>query len=329
MIMGISEKILKEVKKHRKKIIFTDYEDERLYKAIKIILKNKILIPIIVGDSSIIKENLKKNKLKNIDYYDPEKDTRLESFRDEYYMLRKHKGITLEQAYEKIKDRVYFSMMLLRKGFADGVVSGLSSKTKPFIPAFEIIKTREGIERASGFFIMDLKNNPLIFADCAVNIQPTEEQLAEIAILSAESARMIGLEPRVAMLSFSTRGSAKHELVDKIKRATEIAKQKDPKLIIDGEIQFDAAFVPEVFKNKCPDSPLRGRANVFVFPDLNAGNIGYKLVERIAGVKAIGPIIQGLNKPVNDISRGANHNDLVNIAAFTAIQAANVTFQNK
>ncbi|MGC8929429.1 MAG: phosphate acetyltransferase [Candidatus Woesearchaeota archaeon] len=320
--MEIAENILKEAKKHKRRIVFTDYEDERLYKALKIIAKKKILTPIVVGNSSEIRENLKRYKLKNVKYYEPENDPRLESFRDEYYMLRKHKGITLEQAYEKLKDRVYFSMMLLKKGFADGVVSGLSSRTKPFIPAFEIIKTREGIERASGFFIIDLKNNPLIFADCALNIEPTEEQLAEIAVLSAESATMIGLKPRVAMLSFSTRGSAKHELVDKIRRATEIARQKNPKLIIDGEIQFDAAFVPEVFKSKCPDSPLKGKANVFVFPDLNSGNIGYKLVERIAHVKAIGPIIQGLNKPVNDISRGASHEDLVNIAAFTAVQHA-------
>ncbi|MGB9748566.1 MAG: phosphate acetyltransferase [Candidatus Woesearchaeota archaeon] len=320
--MEIAENILKEAKKHKRRIVFTDYEDERLYKALKIIAKKKILTPIVVGNSSEIRENLKRYKLKNVEYYEPENDPRLESFRDEYYMLRKHKGITLEQAYEKLKDRVYFSMMLLKKGFADGVVSGLSSRTKPFIPAFEIIKTREGIERASGFFIIDLKNNPLIFADCALNIEPTEEQLAEIAVLSAESATMIGLKPRVAMLSFSTRGSAKHELVDKIRRATEIARQKNPKLIIDGEIQFDAAFVPEVFKSKCPDSPLKGKANVFVFPDLNSGNIGYKLVERIAHVKAIGPIIQGLNKPVNDISRGASHEDLVNIAAFTAVQHA-------
>lgn len=319
--MGIIENILKEAKKYKKRIIFTDYEDERLYNALKIITKKKILVPIIVGNSNTIRENLKKYKLKNIEYHEPEKDSRLESFRDEYYMLRKHKGITLNQAYEKIKDRVYFGMMLLRKGFADGVVSGLSSKTKPFVPAFEIIKTKPGIERASGFFIIDLKNNPLIFADCAINIQPTEEQLAEIAILSAESARMISLEPRVAMLSFSTRGSAKHELVDKVRKATEIAKKRAPHIIIDGEIQFDAAFVPEVFKSKCPDSPLKGNANVFVFPDLNSGNIGYKLVERIAHVRAIGPIIQGLNKPVNDISRGASHKDLVNIAAFTAIQS--------
>ena len=319
--MGIIENILKEAKKYKKRIIFTDYEDERLYNALKIITKKKILVPIIVGNSNTIRENLKKYKLKNIEYHEPEKDSRLESFRDEYYMLRKHKGITLNQAYEKIKDRVYFGMMLLRKEFADGVVSGLSSKTKPFVPAFEIIKTKPGIERASGFFIIDLKNNPLIFADCAINIQPTEEQLAEIAILSAESARMISLEPRVAMLSFSTRGSAKHELVDKVRKATEIAKKRAPHIIIDGEIQFDAAFVPEVFKSKCPDSPLKGNANVFVFPDLNSGNIGYKLVERIAHVRAIGPIIQGLNKPVNDISRGASHKDLVNIAAFTAIQS--------
>jgi phosphate acetyltransferase len=320
--MEVAKKIIEEARKQKKRIIFSDYEDERLYKALKIILKKRILVPIIVGNSSVIRNNLKKYRLKRVEHYEPENDPRLESFRDEYYMLRKHKGITLEQAYEKIKDRVYFSVMLLKKGFADGVVSGLSSKTKPFIPAFEIIKTREGVERASGFFIMNLKNNPLIFADCALNIQPTEEQLAEIAVLSAESARMIGLEPRVAMLSFSTRGSAKHELVDKVRKATEIAKQKNPKLIIDGEIQFDAAFVPEVCKGKCPDSPLNGRANVFIFPDLNSGNIGYKLVERIARVKAIGPIIQGLKKPVNDISRGASHEDLVNIAAFTAVQAS-------
>ncbi|RLE46436.1 phosphate acetyltransferase [Candidatus Woesearchaeota archaeon] len=319
--MSIIKRIMREAKKSNKKIVFTDYEDDTLYKALKRIVKLRLATPVLVGDDAVIGEKIKHYRLKGVEVINPEKDSRLESFRDEYYSLRKHKGISLEEAYETIKNRGFFGAMLVRKGFADGMVSGLSSETKPFFPAFHIIKTKPGIERASGLFIMDFKDKTLFFADCALNIFPTSEQLSEIAISAADFVRELGVEPRVAMLSFSTYGSAKHELVDKVKRATELVKQRKPDLIVDGEIQFDAAFVPRVCEKKCKGSPLGGKANVFIFPNLDAGNIGYKLVERLAHAKAIGPILLGLNAPINDISRGASAEDVVNITAITVIQA--------
>ncbi len=326
---GFIKRILYLARRSPKRIAFADYEDDRLYNAIKRILNLGIAYPVIVGNSRIIREKLSAFKIKEekVSIIDPNKDSRLESFRDEYYALRKHKGITLEQALEFVKQPHYFAIMLLYKDLVDGVVSGLSSKTKPFRPAFKVIKTREGVNRVSSVFIMDFKDKTLFFADCAVNIDPTPEELAEIAILTGKTIREFGFEPRIALLSFSTRSSAQHELVDKVKKATLIAKkindEENLNFLIDGELQFDAAFVPEVYILKCPDSPLKGRANTFIFPDLDAGNIGYKLVERLAKAKAIGPILQGLKKPVNDISRGASYEDLVNITAITVIQAQN------
>ena len=326
---GFIKRILYLAKRSPKRIAFADYEDDRLYNAIKRILNLGIAYPVIVGNSRIIREKLSAFKIKEekVSIIDPNKDSRLESFRDEYYALRKHKGITLEQALEFVKQPHYFAIMLLYKDLVDGVVSGLSSKTKPFRPAFKVIKTREGVNRVSSVFIMDFKDKTLFFADCAVNIDPTPEELAEIAILTGKTIKEFGFEPRIALLSFSTRSSAQHELVDKVKKATLIAKKINDEeglnFLIDGELQFDAAFVPDVYILKCPDSPLKGRANTFIFPDLDAGNIGYKLVERLAKAKAIGPILQGLKKPVNDISRGASYEDLVNITAITVIQAQN------
>ncbi len=326
---GFIKRVLYLARRSPKRIAFADYEDDRLYNAIKRILNLGIAYPVIVGNSRIIKEKLSAFKIKEekVSIIDPNKDSRLESFRDEYYALRKHKGITLEQALEFVKQPHYFAIMLLYKDLVDGVVSGLSSKTKPFRPAFKVIKTREGVNRVSSVFIMDFKDKTLFFADCAVNIDPTPEELAEIAILTGKTIKEFGFEPRIALLSFSTRSSAQHELVDKVKKATLIAKkindEENLNFLIDGELQFDAAFVPDVYILKCPDSPLKGRANTFIFPDLDAGNIGYKLVERLAKAKAIGPILQGLKKPVNDISRGASYEDLVNITAITVIQAQN------
>ena len=315
--------ILKKARENPKRIGFCDYTDNRLYEAVKRILRLRIAKPYIFGEEELIKEKLKKFRIREtyVNIIDPLKSPEFNRFREQYYSMRKEKGVTLEQAENYVKKPHYFAVMMLYNDLIDGVVTGLSSETKPFLPAFKIIKTRPGITKVSSVFIMDFKDKTLFFADCAVNINPTKEELAEIAVLTNETVSHLGFKPKVAMLSFSTHGSAKHELVDKVREATLIAGQKNPKMILDGEIQFDAAFVPSVFKKKCPTSSLKGEANTFIFPDLDSGNIAYKLVERLAHAKAIGPILQGLKKPINDISRGASYEDLVNITALTVVQA--------
>jgi hypothetical protein len=214
--------------------------------------------------------------------------------------------------------------MMVSKGLADGLIAGANSKTKPYYAVFHIIQTAKNVSRTSGVFLMHDSSgkNISFFADCALNINPSADMLAEIALLSAKTCSDFGFEPRVALLSFSTRGSAKHEMVDKVRLATAIVKKKNPSLVVDGEIQLDAAVVPEVSEKKCPDSVLKGKANVLIFPDLNSGNIGYKLVQRFAGFEAIGPILQGLNKPANDLSRGCSVSDVVVLSAITVIQSA-------
>jgi phosphate acetyltransferase len=201
-------------------------------------------------------------------------------------------------------------------------VSGLNSETKPFIPAFEIVKMREGFKRASSIFVMAWEDRVYFYADCSMNIAPDAEALAEIGRASAQSTRAFGYEPRVAFLSFSTRDSAEDASIDKVKEAVALVRKAEPGLLVDGELQFDAAIVPDVAKKKCPGSPLEGRANVFIFPDLNSGNIAYKITERLGGARAIGPIFQGLNKPVNDVSRGCSVQDFADVAALTALQAS-------
>jgi phosphate acetyltransferase len=239
-----------------------------------------------------------------------------------YFEKRKHKGITPEQAQAKSLLPHYFGALLVQAGHASGMVSGLNSETKPFLPAFEIIGLSEGMTRASSVFIMDWPDQTLFYADCSVNIAPDPATLAAIAMATAGSASKFGFEPRVAFLSFSTRDSAKHELVDRMKEAAAIARSNAPDLILDGEIQFDAAFVPEVAARKAPGSPFAtAAANVFIFPDLNAGNIAYKITERLGGARAIGPLLQGLRRPINDVSRGCSVDDLVDVATMTAALA--------
>lgn len=215
----------------------------------------------------------------------------------------------------------FFGALAVRAGEAAGMVSGLNSETKPFIPAFEIIKMQPGFKRASSVFIMVWPDKVYFYADCSMNIAPDAETLAEIGRASAQSARAFGYEPRVAFLSFSTRDSAKDVSIDRVKEAVALVRTQEPALLVDGEMQFDAAILPAVAKKKCPDSPLGGQANVFVFPDLNSGNIAYKITERLAGAAAIGPIFQGLNKPVNDVSRGCSVKDFADVAVITALQA--------
>ncbi len=313
-----------------RKICFSDFTDDRLYKAIRILLREKIAVPVIVGTEKIIYNKLRKFKIpKNRVIIFDTNEKIAEKFAKQYIKLRaKKEKLNLKESLSIVKKENYFAVMLLYNNLVDGVVTGLSSQTKPFLPAFKIIGTKKGVNRVSSVFVMDFKDKILFFSDCAVNINPSSRELSEIAVLTAKSVLNFGFKPKIAMLSFSTYGSAKHELVDKVREATKLARSRisrNPKLrskvIIDGEIQFDAAFVPNVYKKKCPTSPLKGRANTFIFPDLDAGNIGYKLTERLGHAKAIGPLLQGLKKPVNDISRGASYKDLVDITALTSVQA--------
>ena len=255
----------------------------------------------------------------------PDRDEYIQSF----YEIRKNKGVSLDQAAQIVSDPMYFGVMMVHKGKADGQVSGAAHSTADTVrPALQILKTAPGISIVSSFFAMIVpdceygENGLFIYSDCGLVIDPSAEELAEIAITSAKTMRtLFGFEPRVAMLSFSTKGSAKHASAEKVIKATEIAKSKAPDLAIDGELQADSALVEWVGQKKAPGSPVAGRANVLIFPDLSSGNIAYKLTERLAKAEAYGPVLQGVGKPVNDLSRGCNSNDIVNVAAITAVQA--------
>ena len=254
---------------------------------------------------------------------DPMHAPQFDDYAATYYELRKKKGITPEQARDTMTDATYFGTMMVKKDDADGMVSGSINTTAHTIrPAFEFVKTKPGFSVVSSVFLMCLKDRVLAFGDCAVNPNPTAQQLAEIAIASAHTAQVFGIEPRVAMLSYSTGTSGKGADVDVVVEATRIAKEMAPDLALEGPLQYDAAIDPSVAKTKMPDSQVAGRATVFIFPDLNTGNNTYKAVQRAAGAVAIGPVLQGLNKPVNDLSRGCTVPDIVNTVAITAVQAA-------
>jgi phosphate acetyltransferase len=259
--------------------------------------------------------------LSGIEVRDPETDPGLQKLAARYHELRRHKGVDAAVALEKARQPHYFAALLVDAGEAQGFVSGLNSETKPFLPAFEVVRLREGYKRASSVFVMAWPEKVLFYADCSVNIAPDTATLCEIGRATAATARAFGHEPRVAFLSFSTRGSAQHESVDRVREAARMLQKLEPELKVDGELQFDAACLPSVMKKKCPDSPLGGEANVLIFPDLNAGNIAYKITERLAGAAAIGPVLQGLRQPVNDVSRGCSVQDFADVAVVTAAQA--------
>ena len=287
--------------------------------------------PILVGNKEEIlnKATALKVDLTGVEIIDPETSENLSKYIEAFYELRKNKGMTMSKAEKIVRDPLYFGTMMVKLGDADGMVSGAVHTTGDLLrPGLQIIKTAPGVSVVSSFFIMMVPDSVygeegmLLFSDCAVNPNPNEDQLAAIAIATAETAKnLCKVEPRVAMLSFSTMGSADHELVSKVRTATEKAKELRPDLLIDGEMQLDAAIVESVASQKAPNSKVAGKANVLVFPDLQAGNIGYKLVQRFAKAEAIGPICQGFAKPINDLSRGCSSEDIVKVVAITAVQA--------
>ncbi len=305
------------------KIVFPEGLDERILEAVSKLAGNKVLNPIVIGNENEIQAKAKELNLTldGVKIYDPHTYEDMEDLVQAFVERRKGKA-TEEQARKALLDENYFGTMLVYKGLADGLVSGAAHSTADTVrPALQIIKTKEGVKKTSGVFIMARGEEQYVFADCAINIAPDSQDLAEIAIESANTAKMFDIEPRVAMLSFSTKGSAKSDETEKVADAVKIAKEKAPELTLDGEFQFDAAFVPSVAEKKAPDSEIKGDANVFVFPSLEAGNIGYKIAQRLGNFEAVGPILQGLNMPVNDLSRGCNAEDVYNLALITATQA--------
>ncbi len=321
-------KLLQKARSNKKHIVLPEGEEERILKASEILLRRDVVDITLLGNRKHILENISVLglRLENVSIIEPAESEYLASFVDTYYELRKHKGMTKENAYDTMCDVSYFGTMMVRQGLADGMVSGSVHSTAATIkPAFEIIKTKPGFSIVSSSFFMCLKDKVLVYGDCAINPDPNAAQLAEIAISSALTAKTFGVEPLVAMLSYSTGESGKGADVDKVREATKITKEKAqkefPGLKIEGPIQYDAAVDAAVAKTKLPKSDVAGKATVFIFPDLNTGNNTYKAVQRSAGAIAVGPVLQGLNHPVNDLSRGCLVTDIVNTVAITAIQA--------
>jgi phosphate acetyltransferase len=311
----IIENIYNQAKANYKKIVLPEGTDERIIEASKIIRDQKIADLIILGPNSDCDIN-------------PENSPLLDQFAKTLFEIRKEKGLTEKEAQELVKDPIYFGTMMVHLGLADGMVAGANHTTMDTLkPALQIIKTKEGSKLISSFFIIETKNTDLgengllFFADCGLNVDPNSEELSEIAIETANSFKLITKKtPLIAMLSYSTNSSAKGESVDKVKLATKLVRQKSPKLIIEGDIQADAALVPHICNRKLPGNSINGQSNILIFPDLNSGNISYKLVERIANANAYGPLTQGIKKPINDLSRGCNVKDIVTTVAITSIQ---------
>ncbi|MBQ7104713.1 MAG: phosphate acetyltransferase [Bacilli bacterium] len=330
--MNFIERIKERARSDKKTIILPESMDRRVIEAAIEIEKEEIANIVLVGRESDINQTAAELDISNINIIDPYNSDVTEELVVKLYELRKEKGMTLEEARKiLLEDYMYYACMLVKTGRADGVVSGACHSTSNTLrPALQIIKTKPGVKLVSSFFLMVVpnceygENGAFVFADCGLEQNPDSEKLAAIAASSAESFKLlVEKEPMVAMLSHSTVGSAKHADVDKVKEATSIAKENYPQYKIDGELQLDAAIVPEIGKSKAPNSEVAGCANVLVFPDLDAGNIGYKLVQRLAKAEAYGPVCQGIASPVNDLSRGCSSSDIVGVVAITAVQAQN------
>ncbi len=333
--MSLLDEIKAKAAARKKTIVLCEGEDKRVVEAAAQITKEGIAKIVLIGNEAECKKVAPHVDLSGITLIDPLTSDKTEKYAEILYEARKAKGMTEEQAHEQAKDRTMFGALMLKAGDVDGYVSGACHSTANTLrPGLQVVKTAPGIKTVSSCFIMIApnKNNPYnpdgvaVFADCAINIEPTAEQLADIAVVSAKTAKDIaGIEPRVAMLSFSTKGSGNDDKftqsVPKVQQATALAKAAAPELALDGEFQFDAAVAPEVGQLKAPGSKVAGYANVFVFPNINAGNIGYKIAQRFGGYMAIGPVCQGFAKPLNDLSRGCNVEDIVATVAVTALQA--------
>lgn len=322
--MDLFEELKVEVKEKHPSIVFPEGEDERVLSAAFRLKEENILEPIVLGKRSEVEETAKAigKDLVNINFIDPAEAKDIDEMAQTFFERRKGK-ITLEDAKALLlKDVNYFGTILVYMKKADGLVSGAAHATSDTVrPALQIIKMKEGYKKTSGVFVMVKGAERYIFADCAINIAPDSNDIAETAILSNMTAKSFGVDPKIALLSFSTKGSAKSDETEKVINALEIVKERDASIAVDGELQFDAAFVPTVAEKKAKGSAIAGHANVFIFPSLEAGNIGYKIAQRLGGYDAIGPILQGLNSPVNDLSRGCNSDDVYKLALITAKQA--------
>lgn len=309
----------------KQKIVLAEGEEERILRATEILLQRKVADIVLLGDVNAITKKAKDLNLniEGAELIHPASSPKFAEYANTYYELRKKKGVTEEDAKKTMADATVFGTMMVKKGDADGMVSGAINTTAHTIrPALQFVKTKPGFSVVSSCFLMCLADRVLVFGDCAVNPNPTAEQIAEIAVSTAQTAMAFGIEPRVAMISYSSGNSGKGPDVDLVVEATKLAQEKDPTLVIDGPLQYDAAYDPTVAKTKMPNSPVAGKATVFIFPNLTTGNTTYKAVQRACDAIAIGPVLQGLNKPVNDLSRGCLVPDIVNTVAITAVQAA-------
>ena len=329
--MSLIDHVKTKARSDIKRIVLPEGDEPRTVKAARILKDESLCEPVLLGNREAIEKAASENgvDLTGIETIDPVGADKLQSYADLFYDLRKAKGVTPEQALETVKDVMYYGIMMVKTGDADGLVSGAVHSTGDMLrPALQIIKTAPGIKCVSSSFLMDSPDKSfgqdglLVYADCVVMPCPTAEELAHIAISAANTAKKLcGIEePKVAMLSFSTKGSAKHELVSKVQQAVDIAHELAPDLCLDGEMQFDAALIPEIGESKAPGSKVAGHANVFVFPDLQAGNIGYKITQRLGKCEAVA-VLQGLDKPCNDLSRGCSVEDIVTTVTLTAVQA--------